>query len=376
MSLLFAAVTAAARNRRVVEPPVEGASITLSGNDISSVETGFRDEVSSVSAEGPWTTLGSRAALSGIGSAYSATYTGQSFNTRLWVRTVPFNGVGDGHPYDALELVTRPELAVDDLSVVATTGSTLLLGWTYAADPLDGGFRIEQLVGAEWVAAGTVSESVRDFVVTDLDPLTEYSVRVIPFNRYGSPEVTSNAAASNVVTGETLEAEGWTDPVAVSSGESVVFTVGSLVEAVNLGEAVNRTINGVTFVGVASRDDFESSAVISDLYLDGGLDGAFTDFMRSVAYAATEGLVKTITVDGLTIGERYLVQVFLSDDRSGYLGTRTQYYTVEGHVSTAPAFNTSYTMVCYFYATATSTDIVVTNTNGTLLQGFQVRLLS
>jgi len=163
----------------------------------------------------------------------------------------------------------------------------------------------------------------------------------------------------------------------------VVETQGMIVEAVNLGQTSDRTVNTVVFDGSLSRDDLISSYSNVNVYKDGNVSGAFEAMLDSLSY--TSGNISNpgggnLTLTSLIPGNEYLVQLFVSDDRGAGVATRTQNYTSGG--STTPSYENglSYSLVGTFTAIDTTQDIdikawpgVGQTASSAILNAFQVR---
>jgi hypothetical protein len=167
---------------------------------------------------------------------------------------------------------------------------------------------------------------------------------------------------------------GWESIIGLSSiGDSVVSTDGTLVEAVNLGTAAAKTVNGVVFTGATSRNGLASSHTDPALYVNGVISTEFEGIMDSFCWG---GLSAILTLTGLLSGKWHLVQLFCSDDRSAAYQARTQTYTL-GAFSSGPHPNgDSYSLIGRFIATGTTQNITITASVAANLQGFQLRRLT
>lgn len=164
--------------------PSGGASLSLSGVDISGTETGFRDEKSTVSATGPWTTLGVRGgALSGRGTSYAVTYTGQNYNTRTWVRTLATNASGDSAAYPPSEIVTRPNELPSAFAAAADGPYAIELSWVEpTSPPVAGGYRIEVYNGSAYELLDSVPTGSTSYTHIGLGASTTKQYRLTCFN--------------------------------------------------------------------------------------------------------------------------------------------------------------------------------------------------
>jgi hypothetical protein len=382
MPLLFAAVTAAARNRRVVEPPVAGATITYAGLDEDSTETGFLHQARPFGSADAYTTYGTSAALTGSGLTFSVAVDGHPFNTDLEARTVATNGTGIIYAYDPIRVRTVPEFGPTALTVSAIAAYSATVTFTPPTPAPLTGYRIyiRESLGP-WILFASAASGASSCVIEGLAPETVYEVAASSYNENEEGVGDAETALSTPVGFTSAEALPviWESPISVSiAGDTVVSTEGTLVPngAVNLGEATDREVNGVVFSGTISRDDLAEGAVLAALYTDGGIGTQFTGMMQSLSYAVGSA---DIVLTGLTSGKEYLLQVFMSDDRSesGY-GARTQHYTIAGVTSGDPAYNTSYAMICRFQATGNTQTLTIGGgtTSHSHLSAFQVRDLT
>lgn len=165
-------------------PPSGTASITISGVDISAAETGYRDEKSVVSSTGPWTTLGVRGgAISGRGTSYAVTYTGQDYNTRTWVRTLATNTSGDSASYAPAEIVTRPNSLPTSFVGVANGPYAITLSWSApASPPVSGGYRIEVYNGSTYELLDNVATGTNSYIHNGLGSATTKQYRITSYN--------------------------------------------------------------------------------------------------------------------------------------------------------------------------------------------------
>ena len=185
----------------------------------------------------------------------------------------------------------------------------------------------------------------------------------------------------------------WADPIAISSvGDSIVRTEGALVDAINFtpnASPASHTVNGVTFTNQTAPvpDWKEHHHFASDLYTDGGVGPDFELILDSFAYgdqAPTGPNPETLSLSGLTLGNPYLVQFFVSDDRTFNNATlRTQNFAAD-NTSETVANGLSYSLIGVFFADAATQDVTSTgfpggHTQGTaspILNAYQLRNLA
>lgn len=121
----------------------------------------------------------------------------------------------------------------------------------------------------------------------------------------------------------------WESTGALSSGESAIRSDGTQLYAYNLGNSNEYTVNGVTFAGTASGPvaDLADEGNVLWSPADNGknanfsnLSGDFGALMDSGAWGL-RNTKTTVTLNNLTEGRVYLVQVFSSDTRNGKSNT-------------------------------------------------------
>jgi len=99
-----------------------------------------------------------------------------------------------------------------------------------------------------------------------------------------------------------------------TAGVSDVSTDGELVASfTGHNDGINYTLNGVTFQS-ARIPGMPSSSVISSARQPQGVTGDYKAFLARSSYGSN---TRTIALTGLTIGERYLVQVWYADTPTG-----------------------------------------------------------
>ena len=187
----------------------------------------------------------------------------------------------------------------------------------------------------------------------------------------------------------------WETATSVSAvGDTIISTEGSLVEAINFGESTDRVVNTVRFDGHPTGSNSPTSdfseltrgvrgTAFRALYVDGGIGAAFEGMMDSMACPMDRSPIiekVTLTLKNLTIGDDYLVQLLVSDDRTTDLQDDEQTYTGDTGVSGPHQCGLSYSLIGRFTAnTATQTINVVRG--GTVprepsLNGYQLRKMS
>jgi len=178
------------------------------------------------------------------------------------------------------------------------------------------------------------------------------------------------AAASSMMMAGPVQAANitWSTPTAIGAfnppnGETIVDTSGTLVTATNYTTSTqsNKTVNGVTFMSTSTvASGWNATTFDFSIYQDGGITNTdFADLLDSFMFGDTQGAAETLTLTGLTENNMYLVQLFISDDRSGSAG-RTQ--TVTGGTNTTASItqSSSVSLIGTFTADATTQSIVFT----------------
>ena len=88
--------------------------------------------------------------------------------------------------------------APSDLAISEIIGTTVNLSWTDNSTD-ETGFRIERKQGDNYVTVATLEADIVSFSDENLEPLTEYTYRIIAYNAAGNSEI------SNTITGTTAE---------------------------------------------------------------------------------------------------------------------------------------------------------------------------
>ena len=174
------------------------------------------------------------------------------------------------------------------------------------------------------------------------------------------------------------------------AGDTDVSTAGAVVYAYSQGSA--GTVNGVAFTAVNSFTSWDGGKVtISGLtgtttsaYTGGtstpwnNLSAAYKNILVGGAYGGTGA--GTITLNNLTIGKTYLVQVWVNDSRSGATTTRTETCTSTGGNTVTLAYNSTVAVggvgqytIGTFVADATSQSFILTGNSSSQINTLQVR---
>lgn len=120
------------------------------------------------------------------------------------------------------------------------------------------------------------------------------------------------------------------------SGDTDVLTTGTLAYAFTESN-IATTVNGVNFAAGASSSslgggnvtftgftNFNNTAFTSASAPYSGLSNAYRQTLQGSVFAATGNTLGTVTLNNLTIGQAYQVQVWVQDPRTGGTETRTE----------------------------------------------------
>jgi hypothetical protein len=274
--------------------------------------------------------------------------------------------------YDPFQFWTAPSDSAPVLTATVASRSQINLAWAFTPNPGNGGF----IVYRGGVEIARVTANIRAYASTGLVSSTTYAYTVRPYNSNPSIEGVVRADSLGVMSNIASEATaavvvGWEAPVGIAAiGDTVINTEGILVEAVNLADGAVNTpsvVNGVTFLSDFSRDGYTSAANIGGLYGGGGVGAGLLFILQSCCYGANP-----IILTGLEIGEYYLLQVLVSDERGGSSSIET-ILTLGDFVSSSVLVNPANSRICRFVATATTQAF---SSSYDLLAGFQTRKLS
>jgi fibronectin-binding autotransporter adhesin len=139
------------------------------------------------------------------------------------------------------------------------------------------------------------------------------------------------------------------DPPVNMAADTDALTSGTFIYGYTWSNT-NRVVNGVTFTSsnvsngnlgtnltLANFASISQTAFTSTANPFNALSAAYKGLVTGAFYnAAVTGLTGTVTLNGLTIGQSYKVQVWVSDARSGTTTTRTQSITGPAGSNTQP----------------------------------------
>jgi hypothetical protein len=368
MRLLFQHVAA---RKRIATAPSGGASLSLTWEDNSAIEDGFRiyTKLTSGSTYALAKTVGA--------NVESTTLTGLAYGTSYDVKVASYNGSGEYTQVGPVTRYTPPQYAPTSLSATTTLSTSVTVGFTAAAGVTSYQGYYRATGSSTWLTGPAITSGTA-ITFTGLEPVTEYDFKVRGFFANPSPQAPSYGPDSATLTETTeLLSLGWNGEQLIADlGDGIVNTDGTLITAVCLGQTGDRTINGVTFDGQSTIGNLDAAYYNPDLYQRVGIGSDFAIMMDHLAYV--DGSANgEITLTGLTIGDTYLLQVFSSDERASF-NTRNQAFAIAGYTSSPMVTGNSFASICMFVASSTSHTLVISDPDGagsTQLQGFQLRKL-
>jgi hypothetical protein len=174
----------------------------------------------------------------------------------------------------------------------------------------------------------------------------------------------------------------WSDPTTIAE-DIDVSTDGTLLYAARYyaSTGVSLTINGVTFTDPGSNVTWGGPTQNTGAS-PAGVTGDYNTFLGRNTYASSSNSSSgTLTLNGLTSGNQYLVQLWCNDSRSGALNqvvTFTAGNAVSLDRNTTGNAGIGQWVVGMFTADAATQEITVSNSlnQGLALNGLQVRALS
>lgn len=118
----------------------------------------------------------------------------------------------------------------------------------------------------------------------------------------------------------------WDAPQAITSA-SDISTEGTLIEAFNFGEATDRTVNGVTFLGrttgaTGGQSTFPgltNTLVDANLWTGSTGSAGYDAMLDSISFQ--NGDTGTATITGLAEGTEYLIELWFADNRNAVANT-------------------------------------------------------
>ncbi len=143
--------------------------------------------------------------------------------------------------------------------------------------------------------------------------------------RYFSLMALASALALTAVQSSQAAVVTWSTPTQIAA-DTDVSTVGTLFSAVNINSGSDTTVNGVTFLGVASpptsgstsydsgRITLESAAAVFNYNALGSTTGSATyDALFTAGHGG--GGAGVLTFNSLSVGQEYQVQYWANDSR-------------------------------------------------------------
>ena len=135
----------------------------------------------------------------------------------------------------------------------------------------------------------------------------------------------------------------WQTPLTIS-GASDVSTLGSLFGtwAPFSGDAASGlTVNSVTFQAFpdlpGATDNFDNGAGNGTFASPGTSDNNYNDLLTAAAFGNNSGAY-TLSWNGMTVGNTYLVQLWVNDGRNSTVNARTETVTGGGNTSLSLAY--------------------------------------
>ena len=170
------------------------------------------------------------------------------------------------------------------------------------------------------------------------------------------------------------------------AADSDVSTNGVLVKAV-CKAAGNPVVNGVTFTPAYSGDSLSgqnaNGAAAGALPAGAGISAGYAAMLSGNDYSTTAGATLTLTLNGLTVGQHYEVQVWANDSDASSLGKQTvkssgaldQWVVLNMNTSGADDGKGQFSLGT-FTADATSQQVKITGSGSPVIQAYQVRRIT
>jgi autotransporter-associated beta strand protein len=172
-------------------------------------------------------------------------------------------------------------------------------------------------------------------------------------------------------------------PAKPITADTDVSTNGTLVKAVCKAGG-NPVVNGVTFTPAYSGDSLSgqnsSGAAAGPLPVGGGISAAYSQMLAGNDYNTGSGTTLTLTLNGLTVGHHYEVQVWANDSDASSLGKQTvksggslDSWVILNMNPTGASGGKGEFALGTFTADATTQKITITGSGSPVLQAYQVR---
>ena len=148
-------------------------------------------------------------------------------------------------------------------------------------------------------------------------------------------------AASSVANAATIT---WGTATNVTA-DTDVSTLGTLVQAFNMGLSTSETINGVNFVGNTTGIGSMSNPYAA-YGAPAGLSANYSTALGSGVYQTGGGVLFSGSLTGLTVGDTYQFEVWFNDQRNASVsmqfdsGASTPTVTLNGGSSGSPQYST------------------------------------
>ncbi len=175
-------------------------------------------------------------------------------------------------------------------------------------------------------------------------------------------------------------------PVKDITADSDISTNGTLVKAVCKAGG-NPVVNGVTFTPAYSGDSLSgqnaSGATAGALPVGGGISAAYSQMLGGNDYNTGSGTTLTLTLNGLTVGHHYELQIWANDSDASSLGKQTvksggtldQWVVLNMNTTGADGGKGQFATGT-FTADATSQQLKITGSVSPVIQAYQVRRIT
>ena len=170
------------------------------------------------------------------------------------------------------------------------------------------------------------------------------------------------------------------------AADSDVSTNGVVVKAVCKAPG-NPVVNGVTFTPAYSGDSLSgqnaTGAAAGALLVGGGISAAYAAMLGGNDYSTTSGATLTLTLNDLTVGQHYEVQVWANDSDASSLGKQTvkssgaldQWVVLDMNTTAAEGGKGQFATGT-FTADATSQQVKITGSGSPVIQAYQLRRIT
>ena len=379
--------------RLSMSPLVWGKPVTISNaTDISTTGTllyAYSNSDSDATVNGVsftgvnnFGTWGTGVTLAGFNASLSSTFKGES--------TLPWSGLDAGYQkiLGGAAFNWGSGAATVTLNNLVAGNQYLVQVWVNDSRAGGSAFRTETVTGANTVTLAVNSNQIRDGLGQYVIGNFTATGRTQSFTINGG----SNPPQINAIQIRDVSAFGkitWGMPTTISS-EVDVSTNGLLLYAYN-NSGSNATVNGVSFTGVNNANNWGVGVTLSGFngsltsIFGGGsatpwthLDSSYKTILQGGAFNWMRG-AGTVTLNNLTVGRQYQVQVWVNDSREGGSANRAE--ALSGDNIVTMAFNSTqtqgglgqYTVGSFFAVAATQSFNVNGGTGPPQINALQIR---